>query len=147
MNSWVAFFAAACIRAVADAETFEHRVQELQTQWLARLGDVRSDSSALALLRHLPEMPVLTVNGAANLLGRTFSAVNRAIETLVEADVLTPVKTGQRNRVFEARELIDAFTALERQLASPDGDTRTSIPVRPVPRRPKRERVTPDADR
>jgi Fic family protein len=43
MNHWIAFFAAACTRAVADAESFEHRVQGLQTQWRARLGEVRSD--------------------------------------------------------------------------------------------------------
>ena len=84
-------------------------------------------------------MPLLTANSATDALGRTFSAVNRAIDILVEAKILTPVKTAQRNRVFEARELIDAFTALERQLASPTGDTRTSPPVRAVPSRPRRE--------
>jgi Fic family protein len=138
MNDWIALFSAACTRAVTDAESFEDRVVELQSQWTARLGPVRSDSSALALVRRLPETPVLTVKSAARVLGRTFGAVNRAIETLVEAQVLTPVRIGQRNRVFEARELIDAFTALERQLASPKGNTRTSEPARPVPRRPRR---------
>jgi len=42
---------------------------------------------------------------------------------------------GRRNRTFEARELIDAFTDLERQLASPTGDTRAAPPSRRVPRR------------
>ncbi len=36
---------------------------------------------------------------------------------------------------FEAPELIEAFTALERQLASPEGDTLVLEPVRRVPRR------------
>jgi hypothetical protein len=37
----------------------------------------------------------------------------------------------------EARDIINAFTDLERQLASPEGDTRSSEPSRPVPpRRP-----------
>jgi Fic family protein len=142
MNEWIAFFAAACTRAVADAESFEQRVHELQEEWRMRLGDVRSDSSALVLLSHLPEMPVLTVNGAAGVLKRTFPAANRAIEALVEAKVLTSVNAGQRNRVFEARELIDAFTALDRQLASQAGDTRTSPPLRSVPARPRRQRGT-----
>jgi len=139
MNRWIAFFAAACTRAVADAESFERRVQQLQQDWQARLGNVRSDSSVIALLRRLPEMPLLTANSATEALGRTFSAVNRAIETLVDAKILTPVKVNQRNRVFEARELVDAFTALERQLASPSGDTRTSPPARAVPSRPRRQ--------
>ena len=37
-------------------------------------------------------------------------------------------------RAFEAHEIVDAFTDLERQLASPDGDTLSSAPARPVPR-------------
>jgi Fic family protein len=138
MNRWIAFFAASCTRAVADAESFEQRVQQLQTEWRARLGNLRADASAFVLLRSLPAMPVLTVRGATKMLDKTFAAVNRAVETLVAANILTPAPAGQRNRVFEARELIDAFTALERQLASPDGNTRTSGPIRPVPERPRR---------
>jgi len=138
INHWIGFFAAACTRAVADAESFERKVQQLQQEWRIRLDSIRSDSSAIALLQRLPEMPLLTASSATNALGRTFSAVNRAIDILVEAKILTPVKMAQRNRVFETRELIDAFTALERQLASPSGDTRTSPPARTVPSRPKR---------
>jgi len=140
MNRWIAFFAASCTRAVRDAELFEQRVRQLQSRWITRLGSVRSDSSAFTLLQSLPAMPVVTVSGAAKSLGRTFAAVNRAIDLLVAAKILTPVTAGRRNRVFEARELIDAFTALERQLASPEGNTRTSKPMRSVPGRPQRGR-------
>lgn len=52
---------------------------------------------------------------------------------LAEADVLSQVTVGKRNRAFEAREIINAFTDLERQLASPGGDTRSSEPSRPTP--------------
>lgn len=138
LNRWIAFFAAACTRAVADAVSFEQRVEALVEEWSARLGPVRSDASALALLKRIPEMPILTVRGAAAVLGRSFATANTAIDTLVAAGILTPTKTSRRNRVFEARQLVDAFTALERQLASPDGNTRTSAPERVVPMRPKR---------
>jgi Fic family protein len=137
LNDWIGFFAAACTRAVADAESFEKQVETLQAQWRARLGHVRSDSSVFAVLRHLPEMPVFTVNGAVGIVGRTFNSVSRAVETLVEANIVTPAKAGSRNRVFEARELINAFTDLERQLASPEANTRISAPTRPVPFRPR----------
>jgi hypothetical protein len=50
--------------------------------------------------------------------------------------VLKQTTVGQRNRAFEAAELIDSFTALERQLASPEADTLTSRPTRRVPHRP-----------
>ena len=53
----------------------------------------------------------------------------------MEAGILVQVSVGRRNRAFEAPELIAAFTALERRLASPEGDTYVSFPVRRVPRR------------
>jgi hypothetical protein len=63
-------------------------------------------------------------------------AVNEAMPRLVEADVLKQTTLGRRNRAFEATEMIDTFTALERQLASPGADTLISAPTRRVPHRP-----------
>jgi hypothetical protein len=70
------------------------------------------------------------------MLGRTFAAVNNAVDVLVEAGVLRQVNVGRRNRAFESAEVIEAFIGLERQLASPADDTRVEPPVRPTPRRP-----------
>ena len=141
MNRWIAFFAAATTRAVADADSFEQRVAELQSEWRARALPIsRSDATALKLLEQLPATPIVTVNGASKLIGRSFRATNDAIEQLVAQGILTPATAGQRNRVFEARDLIDSFTGLERQLASPAGNTLTSEPARHVPARPRRGR-------
>jgi DNA-binding Lrp family transcriptional regulator len=78
---------------------------------------------------------VITVNSAAALIGRSFPAANNAISQLVEAGVLEQITIGRRNRAYEAPEIIVAFSDLERQLASPEGDTLTSRPIRRVPRR------------
>ena len=67
--------------------------------------------------------------------GRSFKAANQAMDRLVPADVLVQVNAGRRNRAFEALELINAFTTLERQLASPAGDTLVSRPIRDVQQR------------
>ena len=134
-NQWVALFATACRRAIEDAETFEQRVFGLQGSWRERLGRVRANSSADLLIRALPGAPIVTVTGAAELIGRTYQATNEAIDRLVEAKVLQQVKVGQRNRAFEAPELIRTFTDLERRLASPTGDTRSTPPARRVPPR------------
>jgi Fic family protein len=138
LNRWIAFFSDACVRAVEDAEQFEQRVAGLQTEWRGRLSGVRGHSTVFALLRRLPAAPVITVKGAADLTGRTFAAANNAVEALVRAKILTPTRTTQRNRTFEARELLDAFTALERKLASPARDTRLAKPIRDVPAKPRR---------
>jgi Fic family protein len=132
-NQWLALFATACRRAIEDAESFEQRVSDLQGDWRQRLGRVRTNSAADLLIRALPGAPIVTVNGAADLIGRTFQATNEAIERLAKARVLQQVNVGRRNRAFEAPELIKTFTDLERQLASPTGDTRSSRPTRRVP--------------
>jgi Fic family protein len=135
-NRWIALFATACRRAIEDAERFEQRVSALQGRWRERLGKVRAKSAADLLIGALPGAPIVTVNGAAELIGRTYQATNGAIDRLVEAKILRQVNVGQRNRAFEAPELIRTFTDLERRLASPTGDTRSSPPARHVPQRP-----------
>jgi len=98
---------------------------------------VRRSSAADLLLEALPGAPMITVQSAAALLGRSQQAVNEAIPRLIDAGVLNQTTIGKRNRAFEATELIDGFTALERQLASTRADTRTSPPTRRVPHRPQ----------
>ena len=135
INLWVARFAGACNRAVSDASSFERRAQEIEAEWRERIGQVRARSATDLLLRSLIGAPVITVNSAANLIGRSFPQTNEAIGQLVNAEILRQVNVGKRNRAFEAPTIIEAFTSLERQLASPEGNTRTSKPVRTVPRR------------
>ncbi len=135
MNRWVALFASAARRAVEDASEFEWQVALLQDKWRTTLGGIRSGSAADLLIRSLPGAPILTVNGAAELIGRTFQATNQAVKRLLEAGVLAQVNVGHRNRAFEAPALIKTFTDLERRLASPTGDTRSSRPSRRVPHR------------
>ena len=134
-NLWIARFAGACSRAVSDASSFERRAEEIEKDWRIRFGQVRSGSATDLLLRSLIGVPVITVKSAAEMIGRSFPQTNEAIDRLVNVDILKQVNVGRRNRAFEAPAIIEAFTSLERQLASPEGDTRTSRPARPVPRR------------
>ena len=135
LNTWIGRFASACTRSVAAASAYERRVAGLQAQWREQLGTVRANSGTDVLLRVLPGAPILSADSAATLIGRTFKPAAAAIQRLVDAGILRQVNVGRRNRAFEAPEVIAAFTALERQLASPEGDTLTSEPMRTVPRR------------
>lgn len=135
LNRWIALFATAMRRAVDDAQIYEEQVHEIQRRWRSRLGRLRSGSAAELMIEALPGMPVLTVRSAASLINRSEQAVNEALPRLLEARVISQTTVGRRNRAFEAPELIDAFTRLERRLASPHGDTRFSPPARPAPRR------------
>ena len=136
INRWIALFASACLRAVEDASHFEGQVREIQSSWRERVGRARRDSAVNLLISVLPSAPVLTTTTASELVGRSFPATSMAIERLVAAGVLVQVSVGRRNRAYEAPELIDVFTAFERRLASPEGDTRVSAPTRRVPQNP-----------
>ena len=135
VNAWVASFAGACVRSVADVSAFESRAASLEARWRERLDPIRANSATDLLLRRLSGAPVLTAESAAILLGRTFKPANAAIQRLVQAGILRQITIGRRNRAYEAPEIIRAFTALERQLASPEGDTLASPPARTVPQR------------
>ena len=136
INLWVARFAAACTRAVEDAVAFEARIARIQESWRERLGSVREGSALDLLVRALPGAPLFTVTGAAALIDRSFIAANEAIARLLDAGAIRQVSMGRRNRAFEAREIVSAFTDLERRLASPTGDTSIAPPARRAPARP-----------
>jgi Fic family protein len=135
LNLWIGRFAAAARRAVGDANSFETRTGELQGEWRAVLGSIRANSATDRLVRALPGAPIITVNSAAALIERSYAATNDAIARLSAEGILRQVSVGRRNRAFETPSIIEAFTDLERQLASPEGNTRTSEPSRRVPRR------------
>ena len=118
MNLWIGRFAAACTRSVQDAMGFETRVLAIENEWRSRLDNVRSNSSIDLLLQRLVGLPVLTVKSAMALTGTSFTATNEAISQLVKVEILQQINIGSRNRAFEAPEIIEAFTDLERQLAS-----------------------------
>ena len=73
--------------------------------------------------------------GSEDMQGEFIGRLNNILG-IREIDLhVTQVTVGRRNRAFEAPELVEVFMALERQLASPEGDTLVSEPIRRVPRR------------
>ena len=111
-------------------------IRAIQGEWRTRLGAIRSDAAALRLIDVLPGAPVITLASAQSMIDRSLRATIDAMKRLSYAGVVTPAHLGrQRKQIYEAREIIDVFTALERQLASPAGDTQIEPPARPVPAR------------
>ncbi len=136
-NQWLLMFATACSHATAEAARFEQTAADLKAAWRERAAPVRAGSAVELLIETLPAAPVLTLAAAARLIDRSQQAANQALARLVETGILREVTDGRRNRVYEAPELIDAFTLLERRFASPAADTMIEPPSRPVPSRPR----------
>jgi hypothetical protein len=129
-------FAGATRRACHDAESYAARIDQLIARWRDSVGPVRTDSALDLLICVLPGVPLITVESAGRLVSRSKVAASAAVNRLVDAGILVQRNVGkQRYRVFEAPDVLDLFTALERSLASPTGNTRSDPPVRPTPRR------------
>lgn len=135
-QEWLRTFAGATLRACADAQRYASRIDEMNKNWRERLERVRLNSATDLLLRVLPGAPLITASSASALLGRSEVATSSAINRLLDAGILRHRNIErQRYRIFEAPDVLNLFTSLERALAGPAGDTATERPVRPVPRR------------
>jgi Fic family protein len=120
LDEWVDVFARALASAARQSVELAEALRALQAEWRTRVGAPRRDSSATLLIERLPAHPVLTVESAAEILGRSKQAANEAVAALELAGVLKQTSLGRRNRAFEAVELVKLIDAFERQLAIPE---------------------------
>jgi len=136
-TGWLRLFASATHRACVDAESYADQIDAMTTRWREQLGRVRARSSTDLLLEVLPGVPLVSVGSASELIGRSKARTTDAVNALAGAGILRQRDIGrQRYRVFEATDVLDLFTGLERALASPSGDTLAAPPVRRAPARP-----------
>lgn len=135
---WIDVFVNALLRACADAAAFADQLDTLEERWREAVSPVRRRSAADLLLSALPGIPILTVETAAEAIGRSRKRTNDAVNYLHERGVLRQGTIGRRNRVFEVADLLDAITQFERRLASPAADTEIAPPARAVPARNQR---------
>jgi Fic family protein len=116
---WLRLFAAATRRACADAESYAEKIDALSARWRHQLGRVRADSGIDRLLRVLPGAPVVSVDSASALIGRSKARTTDAVNALAAAGILRQRNLGrQRYRVFEASGVLALFTGLEQALTS-----------------------------
>jgi predicted transcriptional regulator len=101
-------------RAIEHAINFEAEVESITATWREALGRIRAGSATALLIEAIPGAPILTVDGAADLIGRSWNATNQAIDRLEEAGVLRRTEVGHRNRALVAPNRSDPFTAPER---------------------------------
>lgn len=69
----------------------------------------RKSQSAMVLLRHLLEKPVVDVNQVKNVTGLSYNAANTLVATFIQAGFLKEVTGHNRNRVFILYEYLNEF--------------------------------------
>lgn len=109
-NSIVAAVAEACFAAVKNGRALVDDIQDAEKSWDVRVI-ARSDSSVHRVRKYLLRQPVVNTKTVATELGISDVAAQSAIDRLVEASVLTQMSVGNRNRIWQAPEILDALDA------------------------------------
>ena len=139
MNDWIEYFANATILACRRAMQFEQTLSGIRDSWLSRT-DFRSGSAARQLIDILPGTPALSIKTAQILTEKSYPAARAAVLSLVEAGILFQNAKNRKSGIYVANDVLEAFNAYERALATLSGDTSWEKPRRPVPqRKPKQE--------
>ena len=96
-------------------------------------------SAGRLLIELLPGTPALSIRTAQALTGRSYPAARSAVLALAEAGILRQNSKNRKSGIYVASEVVEAFNAYERALATVSGDTSQEKPNRRVPQRLRRE--------
>ncbi|WP_026851048.1 Fic family protein [Glaciibacter superstes] len=109
--------AEASFAAVQNGRALVGDIQAAAKRWDSQII-ARSDSSVHLVKQHLLRQPVVNTKTVAAELEISEVAAQSAIDRLVDAEVLTKISAGRRNRIWQAPEILaalDAFGARARR--------------------------------
>ena len=116
INEWIEQFAVAAARSAKLATTYLATVEELTTQWRAKLAAgaaPRADAAVWAIIGVLPAHPIITAPVAAVVTGRAKAAIHQALGELADAGVLEPISAAKRNRAWEAVGMLELIEKMD----------------------------------
>lgn len=134
INEWTEYFAWATLEACERAKGFEKSLADIEATWRERVRP-RANSAADILLDRLLDNPVVSIESAARLTGRSYEAARNAVAALSDSGVLTQNARNRKSSLYVAQDVVSAFTRYERALATTSGNTADEKPGRPVPQR------------
>lgn len=108
LNPIVSVFTQASFDACENGRTLVGDLRGIRADWGTRVN-ARRHAAVWNALPVVMSQPAVTVNHLAEHLSISFPAAQRAVEAMVEADILSPVGTQKRNRVWTANEVLGAL--------------------------------------
>ncbi|MGI6032507.1 MAG: Fic family protein [Coriobacteriales bacterium] len=106
LDKWIRCCVSDLGKSVQVVRAYMASLRKIDAYYRARLGSLRQGSALDVLVRELPGLPILDSSSAMELTGKRFSAVSEAINVLVDKGILRQIGDSQRNRLYEAPDII-----------------------------------------
>ena len=90
-SEWLTFFFDIIIESCRKTIATIDRLISLQEEYRALAVGAGRSTAALRLVNALFDHPALTIMDVAGILGVTYPAAKKAVDKLVDADILTPL--------------------------------------------------------
>lgn len=115
---WLKFFFRTI--KISSEETIDTimRLNNLQSEYRAKIQQNTRSVSAMAITDHLFERPVLSISEAARVSSTSYQAAKKNVDTLVRLAILQPVPGFENPMLFWAKEIIDISDGRHRKTAT-----------------------------
>ncbi|MDQ3771121.1 MAG: Fic family protein [Actinomycetota bacterium] len=110
-EGWFRFFLAGVAESARDAEERTVRLVDLQQQLRDQLLSQKKSVTVVRLAESLFKSPYVTASSLVDQLGTTFPTAQKAIDALVNMEVLVEVTGKPRGRLYYAPRIFDAVYA------------------------------------
>lgn len=109
-EGWSEFFLRCVHESAVDGANAAQRLFRLVNDDRRTLMNLKSVSvSAIRLFEILPEQPLVTAQKAIEMIGGTKPTINKAIDALVEAEILEEITGKQRDRIYAYRNYLNVL--------------------------------------
>lgn len=126
-SPWITLVSRAVVECTRDAIAIALDFDAMLANWQEKLGSFRSDSVARRLAPLLLGHPVVDAARVAQLMDVSDRSARTGIDALVEKGILSLQGERKRNRVWEARALIDRLNRAPEQGSAPQRQARLAV--------------------
>jgi Fic family protein len=115
-EGWMQFFLEGVRTVSLEATHTAHRVQSMRDEHRELIGrEIKGTTAGFVLLDHLFQMPMVTANQVAQVIGRTFPVANNLLESFSQLGLLTEITGQRRNRIYAYHPYLDLFEGTNRR--------------------------------
>lgn len=103
---WITFYLDAIVQSVKKTISYIDSLDETKEIWKKKTTLLRQSSITQDVLDFIVYVPVFNVAILQKYIPSTYQVISRSIEFLVDVDIIKPLNTKKRNRVFLASDII-----------------------------------------